>query len=52
MTIVDNRKGETMLRRYVDWIGVIAQLGLDNSWRVPVTEAEYRAGRDRADPSH
>jgi hypothetical protein len=44
VTLVDRREG-VMLHRYVDWAGVIAQLGLTVSWRVPVTEAEYADGR-------
>jgi len=46
VTIVDDRGGETLLRRYIDWGGVIAQLGLDVSWRLPVTEDEYRRAPD------
>ncbi len=40
VTLVDQRTG--LLRRYIDWAGVISQLGLDVSWRIPVTEEEYR----------
>jgi hypothetical protein len=42
VTLVDQRGGETLLRRYVDWASVIGQLGLHVSWRIPVTEEEYR----------
>jgi hypothetical protein len=48
VTMVDSRQGKTVLHRYVDWMGVITQLGLDISWRVPVTEDEDRAGRETA----
>jgi hypothetical protein len=47
VTFVDRREGQLLLHRYVDWEGVIAQLGLSVSWRVPVTEDEYKAGRER-----
>jgi hypothetical protein len=48
MTFVDTRRDETVLHRYVDWIGVVTQLGLEVSWRIPVTEDEYAYGRDDA----
>lgn len=44
-TLVDYRTGTTNLHRYVDWAGVIAQLGLEVSWRIPVTEEEYKFGK-------
>jgi hypothetical protein len=47
MTFVDNRKDDPVLHRYVDWTGVIVQLGLEVSWRIPVTEEEYAFGRAR-----
>jgi hypothetical protein len=47
VTFVDNRGGQQQLYRYVDWLGVVNQLGLDVSWRVPVDEAQYRSIRDR-----
>jgi len=46
MTFVDTRADEVMLHRYVDWMGVVTQLGLEVSWRIPVTEEEYRYGRE------
>ena len=46
VTLLDTSGNEPLLHRYVDWVGVIAQLGIDVSWRVPVTEAEYLAGRE------
>ena len=45
VTFVDNREGEPMMHRYVDWLGVATQLGLEVSWRVPVDEDHYRSGR-------
>jgi hypothetical protein len=42
VTFVDNRKGETLMHRYVDWMGVANQLGLEVSTRVPVDESQYR----------
>ena len=42
VTFVDSRRGETLMHRYVDWMGVATQLGLEVSTRVPVDEAEYR----------
>ena len=45
VTVIDTRPAEPMLQRFVDWLGVIAQLGIDVSWRLPVTEEEY--GRDQ-----
>ena len=36
-----------MFHRYVDWLGVVNQLGLEVSWRVPVDEEQYREGRRR-----
>jgi hypothetical protein len=45
VTFVDRRRDEVVLHRYVDWAGVIQQLGLDVSWRVPTTEEEYEFGR-------
>lgn len=50
VTFVDRRDGQVMLHRYVDWEGVIQELGLSVSWRVPVTEEEYLAGRERVAP--
>lgn len=31
------------VRRYVDWVGLFAQLGLTLNWRVPVDAARYQA---------
>jgi hypothetical protein len=45
VTLVDYRSGELLLHRFVDWAGVIAQLGLEVSGRIPVTEDEYEFGR-------
>ena len=45
VTVVDNR-GDPVLHRYVDWLGLCTQLGLEVSWRPAVTEAEYAYGRD------
>lgn len=45
VTLVDYRTGVTLLHRYVDWAGVIVQLGLEVSGRIPVTEEEYEFGR-------
>jgi len=42
VTLVDNRDGATVCYRYVDWLGVVNQLGLEVSWRVPVNEEQYR----------
>jgi len=42
VTFVDNRRGETLMHRYVDWMGVANQLGLEVSTRVPVDQAQYR----------
>jgi len=50
VSFVDRRGGELLLHRYVDWEGVIAQLGLSVSWRVPVTEEEYRRGGEPSNP--
>jgi hypothetical protein len=47
VTFVDGRGGSQMLHRYVDWMGVVNQLGLDVSWRVPVDEDQYRRVRDQ-----
>jgi len=49
VTFVDNRKDEVALYRYVDWMGVATQLGLEVSWRVPVDEVQYRAVLDTLD---
>jgi hypothetical protein len=46
MTLVDSREGSPVLHRYVDWMGLAAQLGLEVSWRIAVTEEEYAFGRD------
>jgi hypothetical protein len=45
MTVVDYTRDRErpMFHRYVDWLGVITQLGLSVSWRIPVTEDEHRA---------
>ena len=47
VTFVDNRDDETELHRLVDWMGIITQLGVEVSWRVPVDEEGYRANRQR-----
>jgi hypothetical protein len=49
VTIVNFSKSteKPTLHRYVDWLGVVNQLGLVVSWRVPVDEPEYRGGKDR-----
>jgi hypothetical protein len=52
VTLVDFRGGEPLLSRYIDWAGVIAQLGLTVSARVPVTEEEYQFGRERLGLDH
>jgi hypothetical protein len=44
VTLVDRSHGEALFYRYIDWAGVISQLGLMVSARVPVTEEEYAAG--------
>ena len=47
VTLVDNRPlradppGPNLCYRYVDWMGVATQLGLEVSWRVPVDEEQY-----------
>ena len=46
VTFVDGRTGTDVLARYVDWMGVVNQLGLDVSWRVPVDLDEYQRGKD------
>jgi hypothetical protein len=46
VTLVDRGSEEPRFYRYVDWAGVLDQLGLTVSWRVPVTEDEYRTGRE------
>lgn len=49
VTLVDNRPRfadpprPTVCYRYVDWMGVATQLGLEVSWRVPVDEDQYSA---------
>ena len=48
ITLVDSRNGDTTLHRYVDWLGLTVQLGLEVSWRVAVTEDEYEFGRERS----
>ena len=45
VTLADYREGDLMLHRYVDWGGVIVQLGLEVSGRIAVTEDEYAFGR-------
>jgi hypothetical protein len=45
VTVVDRSGDEPLFYRYIDWTGVIAQLGLMVSTRIPVTEEEYRAAR-------
>jgi hypothetical protein len=47
VTFVDHRGGDTLLHRYVDWGGVVGQLGISVSGRIPVTEEEYQFGRER-----
>jgi hypothetical protein len=47
ITFVDRRGDDLVLHRLVDWMGVITQLGVEVSWRVPVDEEQYRANRDR-----
>lgn len=48
ITLVDSRDGDTTLHRYVDWLGLTVQLGLEVSWRIAVTEDEYEFGRERS----
>jgi hypothetical protein len=50
MTLVDSRRGDPQLHRYVDWAGVYVQLGLEVSSRIPVTEDEYALGRALTPP--
>ena len=50
VTFVDNRKSETTMHRLVDWMGVVTQLGLEVSWRVPIDREQYIAGRRPSDP--
>ena len=45
-TLVDSRESPTVLHRFVDWMGLAAQLGLEVSWRIAVTEEEYAFGRE------
>ena len=52
VTYFDNRVGRQVLHRYIDWLGVVNQLGLDVSWRVPVDEDQYRSGRDQIIAEH
>jgi len=49
VTFVNFTQGEEtpVFHRYVDWLGVVNQLGLEVSWRVPVDEEQYREGRSR-----
>jgi hypothetical protein len=47
VTFVDNRGDETVLHRLVDWTGVLTQVVVEVSWRVPVNEEQYRANRRR-----
>lgn len=47
MTLVDSRASTTVLHRFVDWMGLAAQLGLEVSWRIAVTEDEYAFGREQ-----
>ena len=44
VTVVEMRDGEAVFHRYVDWIGVLTQLGLTVSQRVLMEEEEYRTG--------
>jgi hypothetical protein len=50
ITLVDSRRGDVQLHRYVDWAGVFAQLGLEVSSRIPITEDEYKFGRALTPP--
>jgi hypothetical protein len=52
VTFVDNRGGQQQLYRYIDWLGVVNQLGLEVSWRVPVDEPQYRSIRDQINAEH
>jgi hypothetical protein len=49
VTFVNFTEGEDtpVFHRYIDWLGVVNQLGLEVSWRVPVDEDQYREGRRR-----
>jgi hypothetical protein len=38
-TVVALERGEFRLRRYIDWAGLFAQLGLTMNWRLPVEQA-------------
>jgi hypothetical protein len=46
VTVIDTRGAAPMLRRYIDWLGVLTQLGVDVSLRLPVTEEEYNREND------
>jgi hypothetical protein len=43
VTFVNYTQGEEnpTFHRYVDWLGVVNQLGLEVSWRAPIEEHEY-----------
>lgn len=48
VTVVNYSKDaeKPTFHRYVDWLGVVNQLGLVVSWRVPVDEPQYREGKE------
>jgi hypothetical protein len=45
VTLVGVEAGKVKLRRYVDWAGLFAQLGLTLNWRVPVPAGPVDAAR-------
>ena len=40
-----DEQGSPVFHRYIDWLGVLNQLGITVNWRVPVDEDQYREGR-------
>jgi hypothetical protein len=42
VTLMGVEDGRFMVRRYIDWAGLFAQLGLTLNWRTPVSSAEAR----------
>lgn len=44
VTLMGVEEGRFRVRRYVDWAGLFAQLGLALNWRTPVTDAQVREG--------
>jgi hypothetical protein len=45
---VDERDGEFKIRRYIDWAGLFAQLGLTLNWRVPLDDVDVLTAKAAA----